>query len=111
MVSLIIIIKPSKSKSSPSRGAGLNAQYALHVWDSLKDSHHPSLQDSHSSPRVSIVFVSTSLSPQHLLSRSPQDWLREYRVMGSILSQRTPNDSKLLGQMVGCWLDFLEVVG
>ncbi|KHJ31828.1 hypothetical protein EV44_g3576 [Erysiphe necator] len=102
---------PAKSKSSPSRGAGVNAQYALYVWDSQEDSHNPSLQDSHSSPRVSIVFVSTSLSPQQLLSRSPHDWPREYRVKGSILSQRTPDESKLLVQMVGCWLDFLEVVG
>ncbi|KHJ32526.1 putative sucrose transporter [Erysiphe necator] len=37
---------PAKSKSSLSRGAGVNAQYALHVWDSQEDSHHPSLQDS-----------------------------------------------------------------
>ncbi|KHJ32726.1 hypothetical protein EV44_g3520 [Erysiphe necator] len=80
---------PAKSKSSPSRGAGVNAQHALHVWDSQKDSHNPSLQDSHSSPRVSIVFVSTSLSSQHLFSRSSHDWPREYRVKGSILSQRT----------------------
>ncbi|KHJ33811.1 putative sucrose transporter [Erysiphe necator] len=63
--------RPTKSKSSLSRGAGVNAQYTLHVWDSQEDSHHPSLQDSHSSPRVSVVFVSTSLSPQHLFSRSP----------------------------------------
>ncbi|KHJ33332.1 putative sucrose transporter [Erysiphe necator] len=53
--------QPAKSKSSPSRGAGVNAQHALHVWDSQEDSHNPSLQDSHSSPRVSIVFVSTLL--------------------------------------------------
>ncbi|KHJ35476.1 hypothetical protein EV44_g3516 [Erysiphe necator] len=64
------INRPAKSKSSPSRGAGVNAQYALQVWDSQEDSHNPSLQDSHSSPRASIVFVSTSLSPQHLFSRS-----------------------------------------
>ncbi|KHJ35061.1 hypothetical protein EV44_g3885 [Erysiphe necator] len=31
---------PVKSKSSPSRGAGVNAQYALHVWDSQEDSHN-----------------------------------------------------------------------
>ncbi|KHJ30424.1 hypothetical protein EV44_g3575 [Erysiphe necator] len=35
-------LKPLKSKSSPSRGAGVNAQYALHVWDSPEDSHNPS---------------------------------------------------------------------
>ncbi|KHJ31992.1 hypothetical protein EV44_g3897 [Erysiphe necator] len=63
--------QPAKSKSSPSRGAGVNAQYALHIWDSQEDSHSPSLQDSHSSPQVSIVFVSTSLSPPHLFSRIP----------------------------------------
>ncbi|KHJ32780.1 hypothetical protein EV44_g3861 [Erysiphe necator] len=38
-------MRPVKSKSSPSRGAGVNAQYALHVWDSQEDSHNPSLQD------------------------------------------------------------------
>ncbi|KHJ36166.1 hypothetical protein EV44_g3376 [Erysiphe necator] len=31
-----------KSKSSPSRGGGVNAQYALHVWDSQEDSKNPS---------------------------------------------------------------------
>ncbi|KHJ31461.1 hypothetical protein EV44_g3519 [Erysiphe necator] len=67
----IRLIKPANSKSSLSRGAGVNAQYALHIWDSQEDLHNPSLQDSHSSPRVSIVFVSTSLSPRHLFSRSP----------------------------------------
>ncbi|KHJ31009.1 hypothetical protein EV44_g2271 [Erysiphe necator] len=60
-----------QSESSPSHGAGVNAQYTLHVWDSQEDSHNPSLQGSHSSSRVLIVFVSTSLSPQHLFSRSP----------------------------------------
>ncbi|KHJ32569.1 hypothetical protein EV44_g3735 [Erysiphe necator] len=70
---------PAKSKSSPSRGAGVNAQYALHVWDSQEVSHYPSLRDSHSSPRVSIVFVSTSPSPQHLFHEAPHDWPREYR--------------------------------
>ncbi|KHJ30180.1 hypothetical protein EV44_g3358 [Erysiphe necator] len=102
---------PAKSISSPPRGAGVNAQYALHIWGSQEDSHNPSLQDPHSSLRVSIVFVSTSLSPQHLFYEAPNDWPREYIVKGSILSQRTPDESKLLAQMVGCWLDFLEVVG
>ncbi|KHJ34806.1 putative eka-like protein [Erysiphe necator] len=39
--------KPANSKSSPSRGAGINAQHALHVWDSQKDSQNPSPQDLH----------------------------------------------------------------
>ncbi|KHJ35461.1 hypothetical protein EV44_g5318 [Erysiphe necator] len=30
------------------------------------------------------------------------DWPREYRVKGSILSQRTSDESKLLAQMIGC---------
>ncbi|KHJ31791.1 hypothetical protein EV44_g4252 [Erysiphe necator] len=68
---LLPLYGPAKSKSSPSRGAGVNAQYALHVWDSQEDSLNPSLQDPHSSPRVSIVFVPTSLSPLHLFKRSP----------------------------------------
>ncbi|KHJ31785.1 hypothetical protein EV44_g3517 [Erysiphe necator] len=61
------------SKSSPSRGAGVNVQYTLHVWDSQEDSHNPflSLHDSDSSPRITIVFVSTSLSPQHLFFTKP----------------------------------------
>ncbi|KHJ34041.1 putative 60s ribosomal protein l17 [Erysiphe necator] len=98
------------SKSSPSRGAGVNAQHALHVWDSREDSHIPFLQDSHSSPRVSIVFVSTSLPLSTFFHEAPLDCPRENRVKGSILSQRTSDESKLLVQMVGCCLDFLEVV-
>ncbi|KHJ35346.1 hypothetical protein EV44_g3859 [Erysiphe necator] len=39
------MLRPAKSKSSPSYGAGVNAQYALYVWDSQEDSHNPSLQD------------------------------------------------------------------
>ncbi|KHJ30499.1 putative sucrose transporter [Erysiphe necator] len=68
---VVEVFLPAKSKSSPSRGAGVNAQYALHIWDSQEDSYNPSLQEPHSSPRVSIVFVSTSPSPQHLFPRSP----------------------------------------
>ncbi|KHJ33376.1 hypothetical protein EV44_g3524 [Erysiphe necator] len=107
----LVEVDPAKSKSSPSRGAGVNAQYALHVWDSQEDSHNPFLQDPHSSSRVSIVFVSISLSPLRLFfTKPPHDWPREYRVKGSILSQRASDEIKLLAQMVGCWLDVLEVV-
>ena len=30
---------PTKTNSSPSSGAGVNAQYALHIWDSQEESH------------------------------------------------------------------------
>ena len=51
------------------------------------------------------------ISTRTYYHEAPHDWPREYRVKGSILSQRTPDESKLLAPMVGCWLDFLEVVG
>ncbi|KHJ34399.1 hypothetical protein EV44_g3815 [Erysiphe necator] len=102
---------PAKSKSSPSRGAGVNAQYALHVWDSQEDSHNPSFPSE-------LPFITAGLNRlrSHItfpsapfFHEAPHDWPREYRVKGSILSQRTPDQSKLLAQMVGFWLDFLEV--
>ncbi|CAD6499123.1 BgTH12-04775 [Blumeria graminis f. sp. triticale] len=31
--------EPAKSNSSPSSGAGVIAQYALHIWDSQEESH------------------------------------------------------------------------
>ncbi|KHJ32979.1 putative sucrose transporter [Erysiphe necator] len=83
------LIEPAKSKSSPSRGAGVNAQYALHVWDSQEDSHNPSLQDSHSPPWVSIVFVSTSISLQHLISQSPQRLAQEVYFFFSVVPARS----------------------
>ncbi|KHJ33767.1 hypothetical protein EV44_g3816 [Erysiphe necator] len=104
---------PVKSKSSPSRGAGLNAQYALHVWYSQEDSHSHSLQNP---PFITaglnrLRFYITFSSAPFFFHEAPHDWPREYRVKSSILSQRTSDESKLLAQMVGCWLDFLEVVG
>ncbi|KHJ35970.1 hypothetical protein EV44_g6235 [Erysiphe necator] len=101
------------TKSSPSRGAGVNAQHALHVWDSQEDSHHPSFPSG--SPIHHRGSQSSSFLHHFPLStfchEAPHDRPREYRVKGSILSQRTSDESKLLAQMVGCWLDFLEVVG
>ncbi|KHJ32825.1 hypothetical protein EV44_g3648 [Erysiphe necator] len=41
---IYIIVVPVKSESTPSRGAGVKAQYTLHVWDSQEVSHNPSLQ-------------------------------------------------------------------
>ncbi|KHJ34147.1 hypothetical protein EV44_g3877 [Erysiphe necator] len=104
---------PVKSKSSPSHGAGVNAQYALHVWDSQEDSRNPSFPSGspihHRRSQSSSFLYHFTLST--FFHEPPHDWPREYRVKGSILSQRTSDESKLLAQMVGCWLDFLEVVG
>ncbi|KHJ34857.1 putative sucrose transporter [Erysiphe necator] len=105
--------EPVKSKSSPSRGAGVNAQYALHAWDSQEDSHNPSFPSG-------LPFITADLNRLRFyiafpfstfFHEAPHDWPREYRVKGSVLSQRVPNDTKLLAQMVRCWLDFLKVVG
>ncbi|KHJ32483.1 hypothetical protein EV44_g2899 [Erysiphe necator] len=105
------ISMPAKLKSSPSRGAGVNAQPSILSISGIAKNirtilpfrtpiHHRGSQSSsflHHSP-LSTFF-----------HEAPHDWPREYRVKGSILSQRTSDENELLVQMVGCWLDFLEV--
>ncbi|KHJ34176.1 hypothetical protein EV44_g3800 [Erysiphe necator] len=56
-------LRPAKSKSPPSRGAGVNAQYALHVWNSQEDSQNPSLQD--------LPFITAGLNCLHFYITFP----------------------------------------
>ncbi|KHJ35304.1 hypothetical protein EV44_g3483 [Erysiphe necator] len=86
------MLNPVKSKSSPSRGAGVNASYALHVWDSQEDSENPSFPSG-------LPFITVGLNRLRFYINFPpasHDWPKEYRVKGSILSQRTSDESKLL---------------
>lgn len=35
----LVPCKPAEANSSPLHGAGVNVQYALHIWDSQEESH------------------------------------------------------------------------